>query len=82
MMVTVAKTLIIILFIKPQTETIKILVDIIVTVMSINDKVLVKKDFVIHWILFLDYIIMTIVLVGASICYNNYYDVLNIFEHL
>lgn len=50
--------------------------------MSINDKVLVKKNFVIHWILFLDYIVMTIVLVGASICYNNYYDVLNIFEHL
>lgn len=49
--------------------------------MSINDKVLVKKNFVIHWILFLDYIVMTIVLVGASICYNNYYDVLNIFEH-
>ena len=48
--------------------------------MSINDKVLVKKDFVIHWILFLDYIVMTIVLVGASICYNNYYDVLNILN--
>lgn len=50
--------------------------------MSINDKVLIKKDFVIHWILFLDYIVMTIVLIGASICYNNYYDVINIFEHL
>lgn len=50
--------------------------------MSINDKVLVKKGFVIHWILFLDYVVMTIVLVGASTCYNNYYDVLNIFEHL
>ena len=46
--------------------------------MSINDKVLIKKDFVIHWIIVLDYIVMTIVLVGASICYNNYYDVLNI----
>lgn len=50
--------------------------------MFINDKVLVKKDFVIHWILFLDYIIITIALVGASICYNDYYDVFNIFEHL
>lgn len=50
--------------------------------MSINDKVLIKKDFVIHWILFLDYIVMTIVLIGVSMCYNNYYDVANIFEHL
>lgn len=58
------------------------LVDIIVTVMSINDKVLVKKNFIIHWVLLLDYVIMIVVLVGASICYNNYYDVLNIFEHL
>ena len=45
--------------------------------MSINDKVLVKKNFVIHWILFLDYIVMIIVFVGANMCYNNYYDVFN-----
>lgn len=39
--------------------------------MSINDKVLVKKDFVIHWIIVLDIFSTIVIFVGANICYNN-----------
>lgn len=39
--------------------------------MSINDKVLVKKDFVIHWIIVLDIFRVIVIFVGANICYNN-----------
>ena len=39
--------------------------------MSINDKVLVKKDFVIHLIIVLDIFSTIAIFVGAYICYNN-----------
>ena len=52
-------------------KTIKILVEVIVTIISINDKVLVKKDFAIHWIIVLGIFRIIVIFVGANICYNN-----------